>query len=114
LYDIVRHSLRGLRPEEIARELKCSKRTIERKLELIAELWDTSKAVRVKVEGEADEPDGHLAIVLPRTTTGVLLKRLGLPGNHLAREVLGKRGRVFGSSEVVYGHIADGDILWAC
>jgi RNA polymerase sigma factor (sigma-70 family) len=114
LSDIVRHGLRGLRPEEIARELGVSKRTIDRKLELIAKLWDESKTVRVKVEGNADEPDGRPAIVLPKTTTAVLLGRLGLPGDRLAREVVGKRGRIFDSNEVVYGHIADGDILWAC
>jgi len=114
LYDIVRHGLRGLRPEEIAKELGVSKRTIERKLELIAKLWDESKTVRVKVEENAHEPDGCPALVLPKTTTAVLLGRLGLPGDRLAREVLGKRGRIFDSNEVVYGHIADGDILWAC
>lgn len=109
---IVHHRLEGRSPAEIAKELGIAKRTVERKLKLIAELWGKSKAIRVQVEGASDQ-EGWPAVVLPRTTAADLLNRLGLPGRRLTRLVLGKPGRSLAPGDELYGLIAEGDLLLA-
>ena len=113
LRDIVSLRLEGYPPAEIAERLGISKRTVERKLETVAMLWDKSKTVRVVVNGGAGDPDGTTAIVLPGTTASRLLAGLYLRGYRLARVIQGEPGRFFDPGEELYGYVTDGETLLA-
>ncbi len=113
LAKITKMSIEGHGAGAIAAELSINRRRVERKLQLIRTLCTKSKFVRVKREGKADAGKGTILAVEVTNTAADILRRLGLEGHCLYREVPGEPIDRFSETQRVYPRIEEGDILRA-
>ena len=99
--------------KQIAKELGVSTKTIDRKRQLIQELWDECKPVLIRIDATPDNDPGQpITVVLTDTAAGIL-RRLKLKGYRLSRPLLGGPARHFENDEHVYDFVAEGDVLTA-
>jgi hypothetical protein len=109
LQEIARLKLKGHLKHNIAKKLKLSVRTVQRKFELIAKVWEVTKTVIVSMESPADEEDQEIVTVLPTTTAANVLHRIGLVSGYALQRRQSRQP--FKESDCIYGKVAEGDTL---